>query len=159
MDHITKTIKFVLTQIPLDDDSTLLGATFGVRPKRQHSGDAGYDLTVSRDVVVPAHSFVDVHTDVAVIFPDGVWGRITGRSSTLRRRGLLVTEGIIDNGYTGELFTGVYNLTNEDIQVKRGERIAQLVPHVLINLEWSEGSERDLIATGRGSDGFGSTGA
>ena len=128
----------------------------GRQPKRAHSGDAGYDLFVSRDVIIPPRSFVDVHTDIAVIFPDQVWGRVTGRSSTLRRRGLLVAEGIIDNGYTGELFTGVYNMGDEPVEIKKGERLAQLIPHFLVHLSWKE--VKEIPTTGRGADGFGSTG-
>jgi len=130
----------------------------GEVPRHSHAGDAGYDLVVSRDTVIPPHTFVDVHTDIAVIWPDGMWGRITGRSSTLRKKGLLVSEGIIDNEYTGELFTGVYNLGDQEVVIKKGERVAQLIPHMLIGLEWTEIQAEEIPDTKRGSGGFGSTG-
>ena len=104
---------------------------------KTYPGDAGWDLYVSRDVVIPAYSFTDIHTDIAIAMPEGLWGRVTGRSSALRKYGLLVNEGIIDNGYRGELFIGVFNLTNHDQFIPAGTRLAQLIFHQLIeDLQW-----------------------
>ena len=125
-------------------------------PHRQHVGDAGYDLYVSRKAIIDPGQFLDVHTDIAVRFPMGVWGRIVGRSSTLRRRNILVAEGIIDNQYTGELFIGAYNISNEQIIIEEGERIAQLIPCLLVNVKWNQ--VEDIGESERGSQGFGSTG-
>ncbi len=126
-------------------------------PTKAYLGDAGWDLYVSRDVVVPAYSFVDVHTDIAIAMPEGVWGRITGRSSTLRKYRLLVNEGIIDNGYRGELFIGVFNLTNHDRFIPVGTRIAQILFHRLIeDLQW--GLTKVLPPSQRQDKGFGSSG-
>jgi len=126
-------------------------------PTKAYPGDAGWDLYVSRDVVIPARSFTDIHTDIAIAMPEGLWGRITGRSSTLRKYGLLVNEGIIDNGYRGELFAGVFNLTDHDRFIPAGARIAQLIFHRLIeDLQW----EPTLVLppSQRQSRGFGSSG-
>ena len=128
-------------------------------PTKVYPGDAGWDLYVSRDVVVPAYSFVDVHTDIAIAMPEGVWGRITGRSSTLRKYMLLVNEGIIDNGYRGELFIGVFNLTNHDRFIPVGTRIAQILFHRLVE-KWGLQWEPTMVLppSQRQDKGFGSSG-
>jgi dUTP pyrophosphatase len=130
----------------------------GTAPTRGHHDDAGFDLYVNGDWTVEPNSFVDIDLNCAVAFPAGTWGLLTGRSSTLRKRGLLVAQGIIDTGYTGPLFAGVQNLTSEPVHVEHGERIAQLV--LMANLatlvELEEVTE--MPNTARGANGFGSTG-
>jgi dUTP pyrophosphatase len=133
-------------------------------PRRTYTGDAGYDLFVSERTAIPVGEFRDVPTGVRVAVPDGVWVRITGRSSTLRNRGLLVAEGIIDTGWRGPLFTGVQNIGRQTVILEVGERVAQLIPHpnlaaVLAPVSVS-GADFDDIpnSDGRGTSGFGSTG-
>lgn len=126
-------------------------------PRRGHPGDAGHDLYVSKTITIPPGEFRDVSTDICVCFPDNIWGRITGRSSTLRDLKVLVMEGILDNGYRGELKIGAYNLSNiEEITLTQGMRIAQLILHDLITVRFKVTEE--LPISNRGSDGFGSTG-
>lgn len=130
----------------------------GLMPEQAMKGDAGFDLYVREGVVIEPHSFVDVDSGVAVALPEGTWGLITGRSSTLRKRGLLVAQGVIDNGYTGELFVGLWNLTGESVVVAPGDRLAQLIVLPLLTdaIELVEVS--DLAIRNRGVNGFGSTG-
>lgn len=127
-------------------------------PIRANSDDAGFDLYVAQDVVIPPHAFRDVPSGVSVELPNGYWGMLTGRSSTIRQRGLLVVQGIIDTGYTGELFSAVWNLTAEPVSIKMGERIAQLI--ILPNsTQMSVLSRADALGvTSRGNNGFGSSG-
>jgi dUTP pyrophosphatase len=125
-------------------------------PVKQYAGDAGFDLFVLRKTVWQPGQVVDVPTGIAIEIPDGHWARIVGRSSTIRKRGLLVVEGIIDNGWRGHLFFAVLNPTNEVQEVKAGERLAQLIVHRL----YSPGVEMvaELSESDRGVQGFGSTG-
>ena len=125
-------------------------------PTRTHRGDAGFDLYVAEDTCVEPNSFRDVETQLKVALPDGYWGRIVGRSSTVRRRQLLVVEGIIDQGYRGPLFFGVQNLSSHSIPVQAGERLAQLILNRIITVDWQE--VEYLERTDRGERGFGSTG-
>lgn len=131
---------------------------FGIMPYQAHRGDAGYDLWVSRPTVIEPGMFVDIHCDVAMQLPPDVWGLIIGRSSTIRKRGLLVVPGIIDSGFRGELFAGVWNLGTEPVEVSNGERLAQFIPMPLLSdgLELQQRSELD--DHDRGVNGFGSTG-
>jgi dUTP pyrophosphatase len=128
-------------------------------PERAYGDDAGYDLYVAKNVTIPPNEFVDIPTYVAVQLASETWGLLTGRSSTTRRRGLLVNQGVIDPGYRGELFVGVWNLTDQPVEVKTGERIAQLIlmPNVTAVTNMVEVDRLD--AHPRGVNGFGSTGS
>lgn len=127
-------------------------------PTRGYHDDAGLDLYVDRDYVVQPNSFVDLSCGVAVELPEWGWGMLTGRSSTLRKKGLLVHQGVIDAGYRGPLYAGVWNLTDKPVEVKQGERVAQLIvlPNTTKDLDpsWVE----VLNDHPRGNNGFGSTG-
>jgi dUTP pyrophosphatase len=126
-------------------------------PQHAYADDAGYDLYVSEDTVIPYRGFADVPLGISVELPKGVWGMITGRSSTVRRRRLLVVQGIIDNGYRGPLFAACQNLGRQEIRIERGERIAQFLLFPMVTppiLHVEELSESD-----RGTNAFGSSGA
>lgn len=125
-------------------------------PEMQHDGDAGFDLFCAQDVKIAPHSFADIDTHIQVQMPPGIYCRIVGRSSTLRKRGLLVNEGIIDNGYRGSIFVGVFNMTGDEKEVKIGDRFAQLLLLPRVVFPWFEAHQ--LSETSRGGNGFGSTG-
>jgi dUTP pyrophosphatase len=127
-------------------------------PYKKHFGDAGWDLFVSRDCVIQPGETVDVHTDIQIDMPPYTYARIVGRSSTLRKHKLIINEGIIDNGYTGELFVCVHNIGNKPFHVKTGMRLAQVLFHVIEDIRWSRVDEIKPKSGGRGNAGFGSTG-
>jgi dUTP pyrophosphatase len=126
---------------------------------RAYSGDAGFDLYAQEETLVPAGGFVDVPMGCRIQFPDGVWGMITGRSSTVRKLDLLVTVGIIDTGYRGPLFAGVRSLRTDDYLVKKGERLAQLIPFPNLAQTLHPVGVDVLAGSDRGELGFGSSGA
>ena len=128
------------------------------RPHKKYPGDAGWDLFVSEECIIQPGETKDVHTGVRIQMPPYLFARITGRSSSLRKRKLLVNEGIIDRGYTGELFICVHNLGTEPITIKRGDRVAQILFHLIEDVRWSEVEEVKPINGERGGNGFGSTG-
>ena len=127
-------------------------------PTRGYDDDAGLDLYAAYDYEIGPNEFVDVASGVKIDIPNGLWAMITGRSSTLRKKGLLVNPGVIDAGWTGELFAGVKNLTDHTVEVSAGDRLAQLIllPAPVIGLEpvWGKVPTKE-----RGENGFGSTGA
>lgn len=125
-------------------------------PSRKHGGDAGYDLYSINAVEIPPQGFMDVATGIAIKLPEGYWARITGRSSTWRTWHLQIVEGIIDNGYTGEFFIGVFNPTNQAIAIPAETRLAQFTLHRLETADIV--IVEKLPETDRGSSGFGSTG-
>jgi deoxyuridine 5'-triphosphate nucleotidohydrolase len=127
-------------------------------PVQSFEGDAGFDLWCSERTEIMYQSFKDVPCGISIQLPLGVWAMITGRSSTVRRRGMLVTQGIIDNGYRGPLYAGVQNLSDGRRVVEEGERIAQLIPFELtarrLRFEYTD----ELGPSDRGEAGFGSSG-
>lgn len=131
----------------------------GALPTRAYDGDAGFDLYVNMTTTIPARGFVDVPMGCSVQFPDHVWGMITGRSSALRTHQLLITTGIIDTGYRGPLYAGVQSLRDDDYTVKRGERIAQLIPFPNVAMSLHATQVDVLTPSNRGEAGFGSSGA
>jgi dUTP pyrophosphatase len=127
-------------------------------PTRVYGNDAGFDLYVSTDTRIPSDGFADVPMGVRVDLPDGLWALLTGRSSTIRRRGLLVTNGVIDTGWRGELFAGVRNVGPTMVEVKRGERIAQLLLMPNVAQEYDPIRVAQVRPSDRGESGFGSSG-
>ena len=125
-------------------------------PKKE--GDVGFDLYTVEDTIIPAQGElpIDVPTGVSVKLPAGMWAMVVNRSSTPRKMGIEIVPGLIDNGFTGELFACCYNRTKEDIKVEAGTRLAQFV---VFNMAVPELKEVEkLPETKRGKTGFGSTG-
>lgn len=124
-----------------------------------YDGDAGFDLVTAKDHEVEGGSYSLVPCEVRVEFPDGYWGWITGRSSTIQNFGLLVLPGIIDTGYRGELFVAVLNLNQTPVTVSAGQRIGQLI---MMKNHTQEFDPEQVLAldesTSRGANGFGSSG-
>tara|TARA_R110000868_G_scaffold218576_1_gene468869 strand:- start:7736 stop:8176 length:441 start_codon:yes stop_codon:yes gene_type:complete len=124
---------------------------------------AGLDLSTSKDVLVQAQEAILLPTGIAVEIPEGYVGILALRSSTPKKKGLFSPHGvgIIDSDYRGELFVQVAAM-KEDIMIKAGERIAQLVitPARSVAGVTLTGVEevRELTSTQRGQGGFGSTG-
>lgn len=131
----------------------------GAVPKQAYAGDAGFDLACTRDLRIHDGEFVDVPCGIAIELPPGMWGWVIGRSSTLRTKGLLVNPGIIDNGWRGEYFVGVKNVSGGIVEVKTGERLAQLIPMPLLADRIRFEQTGVLSETSRGTNGFGSSGA
>jgi dUTP pyrophosphatase len=127
-----------------------------VLPAFAYPGDAGVDLTVIKSAIIQPGAGVDLSTGLRIELPVGHWGRITGRSSTLRKRGFFVNEGIIDNGYRGELFVYAFNPTDQPITVEAGARLAQLIVAPIVDPVVVEVEE--LSESARGDKGFGSSG-
>jgi dUTP pyrophosphatase len=130
-------------------------------PARQYPDDIGWDLTtrLDQDLVIEPTQFCDIPCDLAVQLPRGSWAMLVGRSSALRRHGLLINPGIIDEGYIGPLFAGAFNVTRHPIVVSDGMRLAQLIVIPRMDPITHRPQEvRELRPTGRGAAGFGSTG-
>lgn len=129
-------------------------------PSYSHPGDAGADLRAREDAVVPAGGGrVLIATGVALALPDGHAGFVLPRSGLALRHGIscVNTPGLVDCGYRDEIKVVLLNTDPEDdYQVTRGDRIAQLV---IQRVEQAHFAEVDsLPATTRGGGGFGSTG-
>jgi dUTP pyrophosphatase len=124
-----------------------------------HLGDAGLDLYAREDAVIPARGGrLLMPTGVAVAIPHGYMGLAVPRSGLALKHGITLvnTPGIIDSGYRGELKVVMINTDPElDYEVKRGDRVAQLIISRYDNVTWTEVSE--LSGFDRGG-GFGHSG-
>jgi dUTP pyrophosphatase len=128
-------------------------------PDYAHQGDAGLDLFAAEDVTLsPGHRSL-VGTGVAVAIPEGFAGFVQPRSGLAVRQGLsfVNTPGLIDSHYRGEIRVVAVNLDpTSTIEIRRGDRIAQLVVQRVERCTLVEVDELD--DTARGEGGFGSTG-
>ena len=127
-------------------------------PRYAHPGDAGLDLASNEEVTLAPGQRYAVATGLAIAVPDGWVGLVHPRSGLALKQGLTVANapGTIDAGYRGELKVILVNLGADPVEIRRGDRIAQLLLQEVGHAEVVEVA--DLDETGRGAGGFGSTG-
>lgn len=129
---------------------------FATIPKRGSPLAAGFDLSAAYDIVVPAGGKAIAKTDLAMKIPTTCYGRIAPRSGLAWKKHIDVGAGVIDADYRGNVGVVLFNHSKEDLNVKRGDRVAQLV---LERVSLAPCVEVDsLDDTVRGAGGFGSTG-
>ena len=130
-------------------------------PVAQHEGDAGLDLLAREGAVLaPGGGRAAVPTGIALAIPEGYAGFVQPRSGLARKHGItcLNTPGLIDAGYRDEISVLLVNTDpTEPFEIKRGDRIAQLVIQRVERVEWHE--VETLESSERGLGGWGSTGA
>jgi dUTP pyrophosphatase len=131
-------------------------------PAYETQGAAGMDLraAVPEDrpiLLLPAKRAL-VPTGLIMEVPAGFEAQVRPRSGLALKHGItcLNTPGTIDEDYRGEVKVILANLGDQPFEVRRGERIAQLVPAPVLMAEFSE--VETLTETTRGAGGFGSTG-
>lgn len=136
-------------------------------PERSNHGDAGWDLYSAARVTIAPGATKIIPTGIAMEIPYGWYGQIKSRSG-LGAKGLVITAGVVDSGYRGEIGVVAINTQihtnnestdlNEDkgyFTFKPGDKIAQMVflPVPEIKFEVMDSLEETL----RGENGFGST--
>lgn len=125
-------------------------------PERGHETDAGIDLKAMHGQRVMPHSSAVFHTGVHVELPKGTAGLLVSKSG-LNVKKDIVSTGLIDEAYRGEIVVKMYNHGEENYMVMAGDKITNLliVPVVHVPIEIVDHLDMD---TDRGTDGFGSTG-
>ena len=128
-------------------------------PSKQHTDDAGYDLTSVEDVtVVPRGLPVAVSTGLSISSSDVQHHhlfKIESRSG-LALKGISVLGGIVDSSYRGEIKVILVNHGPESVVLPKGSRIAQLVVYPIVRMK--PVATEVVTTTDRNSGGFGSTG-
>jgi len=127
-----------------------------IMPKRANANDAGYDLFAIDDVKIDAHGQDLIGTGLCVAIPKGYYGQIQPRSSLAVKYRVTPEGGVIDSGYRGEVKVILHNMSDNVFEIKKGNKIAQLILIKIITPDIMEVSE--LTTTVRGTGGFGSTG-
>ena len=120
---------------------------------------AGFDLASAHDLVVGPRQIVLVRTGLVIEVPTGYFLAIFARRSTPLKRGLMVANGVgvIDPDYSGpndEVMIQVMNVTESNVQIRRGDRLAQGIVLPAPRVAWDEVSEIREVTRG----GFGATG-
>jgi len=116
---------------------------------------AGHHLYANEGTDVPARGQAIVGTGIAIGFPHDTYGQIAPRSSLAVKHRLMTNAGVIDSDYRGEVKVVLANLGDQPYQVKKGDRIAQLIIEKFDNRELQEVTQLD--DTERGDQGFGSS--
>lgn len=131
-------------------------------PAYETAQAAGMDLRAAvpedEPLVLRPGSRHAVPTGLAFALPDGFEGQVRPRSGLAAKSGVtcLNTPGTVDADYRGEVKVILINLGEEDVTIRRGDRIAQLVIAPVVQARWAEVDTLD--ETARGAGGFGSTG-
>lgn len=125
-------------------------------PAFAHPGDAGMDLYAVEDMVLAPGERGSVPTGIAIALPDGYVSLVWDKSGPSHKFGVKTLGGVLDSGYRGEYLIGLVNLGQEKFEIKKGQKIAQLLIQKVERPEIEETDELD--DTSRGARGFGSTG-
>ena len=145
----------------------------GKEPFRANESDAGYDLFSTEYATLEPFQRKLISTGINIEIPQGFYGRIAPRSGLACKKGIDVMAGVIDSGYRGEIKVLLINLNCEGyhlkpnafeamfgsanrIEIKPGDRIAQLIIEKCHAVEWNP--METLDESQRGEGGFGSSG-
>ncbi|MEA1913353.1 MAG: dUTP diphosphatase [candidate division WOR-3 bacterium] len=126
-------------------------------PCYQTEGSSGLDLYASRECILGPGDFKIISTGIALEIPLGFEGQIRARSGLASKYGIgvLNSPGTIDSDYRGEIKVILFNLGRDKFQIKKGDRIAQLVISRVVKIQLKEAWK--LEGTERNNQGFGST--
>ena len=127
-------------------------------PMYETEGSVGFDLLCRESVAIAPQTVALIPANVIIETPPGYMLMVTLRSSTPRKRGLLIPHGVgvIDLDYCGEgdeIQIQIYNFTDQPVIIERGDKIAQGIFVRVDTAKWLEVSEMDAETRG----GFGST--
>ncbi|MFQ5481218.1 MAG: dUTP diphosphatase [Nitrospinaceae bacterium] len=125
-------------------------------PAYAHPGDAGADLRSALDDRLPARGRKLIPTGIRLALPPGHVGLIWPRSGWAVTHGIDCGAGVIDAGYRGEIKVLLFNHSDQEFLIKKGDRIAQLLVQKVETVLFQ--AVEDIEGTARGEGGFGSTG-
>lgn len=124
---------------------------------KHYMDDAGLDIKCPYNIDIPAQDNVIIFTGLHISIPKGHVGIIKSRSSMAVNKNIEVSNaGVIDSGYRGEIKILLRNFNTVNVELNKGDRIAQLIT-LKINLGMYVESEK-LPSSQRGTRWLGSTG-
>ena len=137
----------MLKIVKLTEDATI--------PTRGSKLAAGYDLYSAVDRLIPAGDNALVWTDLLIKVPSGTYGRIAPRSGLAWRNNIDIGAGVVDEDYRDNVCVVMFNHANIDFEVKKGNRIAQLICE---KISHPKIKELDSLDKTNREGGLGSTG-
>ena len=126
-------------------------------PIKIYVNSAGYDLFADESITILKWSRSSVNTNIRFDIPKGFYGEIKPRSGLAIRNGLLAFNGTIDSGYLGYVYVILFNCSDFDYNVKKGDRIAQIIFRKCHSVSFNF-CGKVSFDTDRGVKGFGSSG-
>lgn len=125
-------------------------------PSFAHDTDAGMDVYCVEEMTVAPSQRVQIRTGIALGIPKGYVGLIWDKSGIAHKAGLKTLGGVVDSGYTGEVFVGIFNTSTETHTFLAGDKVAQILIQKIEQPAVVEVAS--LAASERGTGAFGSTG-
>lgn len=126
-------------------------------PNYAHETDAGLDLYSTADLVLKPNTPTQIPIGIAIELPNSEYvALVWDKSGLSHKSGLKTLGGVIDSGFRGEIQVGMINLTNKDVQITKGQKIAQLLIQNVLRPKIEE--VKELAYSDRGEKAFGSTG-
>lgn len=122
-------------------------------PTHGHPGDAGIDFYTLSETVFPSGKQTRVHTGIAVEIPEGHVGLVWDKSSISFNFGLKVVGGVIDAGYRGEIIMNFLNITDKEVIIEKGHKIAAMIIQKFEHCDISEAEELSDTVRGEGREG------
>jgi dUTP pyrophosphatase len=134
----------------------ILNSEDAILPTRANETDAGLDLySVESKTLMPMERHL-FNTKISIALPKGTYGRVAPRSGLALKKGIDVLAGVVDETFRGEIGVILINLSNQNVTINKGDKIAQLIIEPCLSL--SPEKVKQLDETKRGDGGFGSTG-
>ena len=133
-----------------------------ILPTKAHDNDAGFDIYSDEEKIIPPKSRGTISTGISIAPPElpylifNIYLRIAPRSGLSVKKGIDIFAGVMDFTYRGDYIVCAFNSSDEPFEIKTGDKIAQIIPTIILNDKIQEVSEID--ETERGAKGFGSSG-
>lgn len=130
----------------------------GKTPEKANPNDAGFDVFATEDIVIKRGEMIKHPLNIKLEIPRGTYLHLHVKSG-LGSKGMAITSCVVDEGYRGIPHVVATCLVDEPIVIKKGQKLAQLVPYPFSTSYYFEQVESVDENTNRGAGGFGSTGA
>lgn len=125
-------------------------------PKYSRNGDAALDIRSAESLILKTDERKIIKSGVVIVVPEGYVGLVWDRGGMAAKHGIHTMAGVLDSNYRGELMIVLKNLSEKDFEIRKGDRIAQLVIQPVLNAETEEIEHLD--ETERGEGRFSSSG-
>lgn len=130
--------------------------SYATIPTRATSGSAGFDLYATDNHMVWPGARVKIPTGVQMEIPEGYAGFVWPRSGMAIKHGFDILAGLIDSDFKNEVMVAAINHGEGMIEIRRGDRIAQIVFSPVMTL--MEMTDSIAKKSERGTGSFGSSG-